>query len=103
MPRKTKKQKILAEYRRKLKQLETKASFPKSDITAEIPSQKPVVAAISQPSLKNNQKKKIDSTPPLKYDQSLARYTLADIKKSFLITLVILMVEFSVFYVNLVK
>jgi hypothetical protein len=99
MPKKTKKQKILAEYRRKLKQLELNAPSPKTDL----PSSQPATPqTLSQPSSKPvslSQEK--TSATKLEYDKSLFLFTLADLKKTFFVTLFVLALEFLVFYVNL--
>lgn len=106
MPKKTKRQKLLAEYRRKIKQLE------KKEITTSFIEKKD----FSSPSLLNKNKtvqKKItekETGKNLLINKKLDIETLffaKDIKKSLIITLLILILEFSLYlakiknYINL--
>jgi len=99
MPKKTKKQKILAEYRKKLKQLQSNQNVipdtsHKVEIVSETPSQKPLVPITTLP-------KKTATYQESEYDKLLAKFTIQDLKKASFITLFILALEFFIFYVNL--
>lgn len=91
MPKKTKKQKILAEYRRKLNRLKSVSS---DRLAVKITS-----------SLKSNPTSSFEEKTSsfLKYDQSLVQFTISDLKRTIFITFFILSLEFLVFYVNLLK
>lgn len=101
MPRKTKKQKILSEYRRKLKQLEElkNSSIKISSQPAIFPhsftSQQPNYLSLSP-----IQKKPLFS---LEENQSLVQFTISDLKKTLWLTLLIVGLEFLVFYLNVLK
>jgi len=97
MPKKTKKEKILAEYRRKLKQLQldqknvtapvsNKILFPKKEIV-------PAPTILSKPV----------GYQESDYDRLLAQFTIQDLKKTFFVSFFILVLEFLIFFVNLRK
>ncbi len=100
MPKKTKKEKILAEYRRKLKQLysaqniTTAANIKKT--TQQTPLQIQKSSSMPAPILI-----KESIYQESEYDKSLAKFTIQDLKKTFFISLFILTLEFVIFYANL--
>lgn len=96
MPKKTKKEKILAEYRRKLKQLKTQeTSFSKNIqyYPEEINN-----------SLKMEEKRENVSLSPVVYleknanEKNLVSLIKRDLKKTFIIAFLILSLEFLFFY-----
>lgn len=89
MPKKTKKEKILAEYRRRLARLENQPKKKKGNSKRPPPS-------------KAKTKKDAEQTfKEADYDKMIARFTLADLKKTLLVTLFLLTLEFFIFYANL--
>lgn len=101
MPKKTKKEKILSEYRRKLKQIEelktlaTETSLKQSTYPISLtPSSSNYLISSS-----------IEKKPlfPLDYNQSLVQFTISDLKKTLWVTLLIVGLEFLIFYINVLK
>lgn len=116
MPKKTKKQKIIAEYRKRLKLLQTQNAPAVS--YQELNSQKkqpdPDLAKINK-SVQNTKPKlqpiklnqfnsvalpKLDKEQ-VKYDSMFSHHTKQDLKKTIFLTLIIFVLEFFVFYVSL--
>jgi hypothetical protein len=95
MPKKTKKEKILAEYRRKLKLLKESTVF----------TPKP------QPTIKNKKEEKILPQSPIlpqtkklnKEDNFISSYFVNDLKKSFLISFLLITLEIFLYFAKLIK
>lgn len=97
MPKKTKREKILAEYRKRLKQLQLNQNIitnAKREKVGETSLPKPLTLTTNLP-------KKTVVYQESKYDKLLAKFTIQDLKKAFFISLFILSLEFFIFYVNL--
>jgi hypothetical protein len=93
MPKKTKKEKILAEYRKKLKLLKESPVFtPKPQPTAKkeekILPQSPI----------SPQTKKLN-----KEDNFISSYFVNDLKKSFLISFLLIALEIFLYFAKLIK
>lgn len=101
MPRKTKKQKILSEYRRKLKQLEEL----KSSATETSLKQSTYPMSLTPHQSNYLISSAIEKKPasPLDYNQSLVQFTISDLKKTLWLTLLIVGLEFLIFYINVLK
>jgi hypothetical protein len=89
MPKKTKREKILAEYRKKLKQLQLNQNII---VTTNNKMETASVTLLP---------KKTVVYQESEYDKLLAKFTIQDLKKTSLVTLFILALEFFIFYVNL--
>ena len=93
MPKKTKKEKILAEYRKKLKLLKEIPVFtPKQQTTA-----KKEEKILPQSSI-SHQTKKLN-----KEDNFIFSYFLNDLKKSFLISFLLIALEIFLYFAKLIK
>jgi hypothetical protein len=93
MPKKTKKEKILAEYRRKLKLLKESTVFtPKPQPTAKKEEK------ISPQSPISPQTKKLN-----KEDNFISSYFVNDLKKSFLISFLLIALEIFLYFAKLIK
>lgn len=97
MPRKTKKQKIIATYRKKLQLLKNRQELPSLAqsapaviITKKIPLLTPIKSGLIAPIDGQNQ-----------YDILLKTRTLADLKKTLIIAVFVLAFEFLIFYAKL--
>lgn len=110
MPRKTKKQKIISSYRRKLQQLNHQQKVSLSSHNAPVTPIADTHTPIIPPTrMKESQdipmKKKIMPTPAshtqTEYDLRLKTHTSEDLKKTLIITTLVLAFEFLVFYANL--
>jgi hypothetical protein len=102
MPKKTKREKILAEYRKKLKQLQSNQNKFTSSVGTNINNiEKTPLPQLVKPAvvLPN----KVVVYQESEYDKLLTKFTIQDLTKTFFITLLILALEFFVFYVNLKK
>lgn len=88
MPKKTKKEKLLAEYRRKLKLLQQQTAI--KDI--QTPKEKQVPMA-----------ENIDKIPPLSKEALVPSYFLADLKKSLFLVGIIIALEISLYFVRIIK
>lgn len=86
MPRKTKKEKIIAEYRRKLQRLQPNPVVREKTVSPPVD----IEPAPARPSPMTSE-----------YDNKLYRFTLTDMRKTLIITLAILALEFLVFYASL--
>lgn len=93
MPKKTKREKILAEYRKKLKQLQFNQKIITST-TGKSSLQQPATPRVILPN-------KTVVYQESEYDKLLAKFTIQDLKKTFFISLFILALEFFIFYANL--
>lgn len=80
----------MSEYRRKLKELERAASSPA-----------PQQEIKTQLSPKREQREISSPNQASQYDKMIAEYTIEDLKRTFLITFLILALEFFVFYAKL--
>ena len=87
MPKKTKKQKIMAEYRKKIQTLQIDKNIPieKKQFITEVKNE-------------NNNKIKYSLS---EQDKIVATHTLSDLKKTLIITSIILLLEFFIFFANL--
>lgn len=94
MPKKTKKEKLLALYRKKIRLLENKQSttVPASPIV-----QSPESKLIENREIKN----KTISVPPEK--KVINQYFFSDLKKSLLLIVLILGLEVSLYFARLVR
>lgn len=115
MPKKTKKQKIIAEYRKRLKFLETQNTSAasnqelnsqtlqfggqKKQSNKSIENSEPKLQPIKL-SKNNNTLLKLNKEQ-VEYDSMLSYHTKQDLKKTIFLTLVIFVLEFFVFYVSL--
>lgn len=91
MPKRTKKEKILALYRKRLKLIESQSVKPQpspSQITVQIP-----VSGLTE-------KHKEESLPD---DSPVRKYFMKDLKKSLLIITGIFALEFAIYFVKLIK
>lgn len=87
MPRKTKKQKIIAAYRQKLAALETgKKILPRAQTIPTVPIRAP------HPTI---------SESDIEYEKQLKQTTMKDLKKTLIIGNLLLALEFFIFYANL--
>jgi hypothetical protein len=105
MPKKTKREKILAEYRKKIKQIQqiqlnqdvtTNNKKIPVPATNTVPIGKPITSVITTP-------QKTLAYQESEYDKLLAKFTSQDLRKTFFITLFIIALEFFIYYVNLKK
>lgn len=104
MPRKTKKQKIIASYRKKLQLIQEQQHRPSRYQTIAIST--PPSTQIKQSTQRTQQttsreKTENKSVSPNAYDIYLKTRTFTDLKKTLIITLFVLTLEFLVFYANL--
>ena len=91
MPKKTKKQKVLSEYRRKLQEINLTQNQPKDvkyspqapESFIEKKTERPVAYVLND------------------YEKQLAEFTFADLRKTIIITAIILVLEFLIFFANL--
>ncbi len=95
MPKKTKKQKILASYRRKLQLLE------KLNQSNSFIQEKPQEKKFSEKRLSENiyQKVKIEK----KEDKNISYYFFSDLKKSLIFIFLIISLEIALYFVKLIK
>lgn len=91
MPKKTKKQKIMSEYRKKIQKIEATAHRPESIKYSPIEPKDRIVKKVHQPVeyILND------------YEKQLAKFTFHDLKKTIFIALIILVLEFLIFFANL--
>ena len=106
MPKKTKKEKIIAQYRRKYKLLEQQIEQKKVSQTTETPSKK----VDHQPKI---EEKKPLTTIKVKTRETqvevkknnennlLKNFFISDLKKSLLITIILIGIEFFLYFVNI--
>lgn len=100
MPRKTKKQKIIAAYRKKLQLLKNRQEIhipSKQIITERTPLLTPIKSVLVVPVGAQDQ----PVSQQTGYDMRLKTRTLADLKKTLIIAVLVLAFEFLIFYVNL--
>jgi len=97
MPKKTKKQKILARYRKKIKLLENQLIQPQS-LTVNTVNNPPLINKIEE---KNKQEKIVNSDADLD-TQRLTGFFLSDFRKSLFFTFAIIALEI-LFYFAMIK
>ena len=91
MPKKTKKQKVLSEYRKKIQELSTNQIQVKDvKYSPQAPQSYIEKKAVSPATYVLND-----------YEKQLAQFTFADLRKTILITAIILVLEFLIFFANL--
>ena len=88
MPKKTKKEKLLALYHRKIRLLENR-QVVSSPVQTKIP------VAISMPSINNETKTAIN--------EPLNQYFFSDLKKSLILITLIIGLEISLYFAKLIK
>jgi len=91
MPKKTKKEKLLALYHKKLKSLENRSATPQVEITYRSQKQIPV------------QKQEEKVIPVTSEDKLLNKYFFSDLKKSLILIVLIIGVEVSLYAAHLIK
>ena len=89
MPKKTKKEKIIAQYRKKIKLLQLIQSVPQQPIISQSIAPKP-----STPKLPN---------PIVQENQLISKYFYQDFKKSLIFIAVIITLEISLYFVRIIK
>jgi len=95
MPKKTKKEKLLARYHRKIRLLENKPLVTP-------PIQTKITTSISVPTVENETKPAM--TEPLNQEQKqLNQYFFSDFKKSLLLIVLIIGLEISLYFAKLIK
>jgi hypothetical protein len=95
MPKKTKKEKILAEYRKKLKLLKESPVFtPKPQPTAKKEEKILPQSSISPQTKKLNKDKE---------DNFISSYFVNDLKKSLLISFLLIALEIFLYFAKLIK
>jgi len=95
MPKKTKKEKLLARYHRKIRLLENKQTIVSS-------VQPKVLNEISIPPVENKTKTPI-SEPLVQELKNTNQYFFSDLKKSLLLIVLIIGLEISLYFVKLIK
>lgn len=91
MPKKTKKQKVLSEYRKKLQEISAQQVQVKDVKYSPQAAQNFIEKKVVQP-----------VTYVLNdYEKQLAKFTFADLRKTIIITSIILVLEFLIFFANL--
>ncbi len=106
MPRKTKKQKIISRYRKKLQQMNTGQKNLSLSHNASAMPIIPIHTTPTQPTYvsKTHRLKTMPIPPsytPTEYDTRLQTHTHEDLKKTLILTTVVLAFEFLIFYANL--
>lgn len=115
MPKKTKKQKIIAQYRKRLKFLQTQNASvvspqelnnqqkqPNKSLENSQPKLQPIkLVKNNNALLKLNKEQILRIGGQVEYDSMLSYHTKQDLKKTIFLTLVIFVLEFFVFYVSL--
>jgi phenylalanyl-tRNA synthetase alpha subunit len=91
MPKKTKKQKVLSEYRKKIQEINIQTNQAQN-------------LKYSPQTPQNYIEKK--ATQPVTYvlndyEKQLAKFTFSDLRKTIIISLIILVLEFLIFFANL--
>jgi hypothetical protein len=91
MPKKTKKQKIMSEYRKKIQEIQVSSNQSQGIKYSPQAPQSSVEKKVHQPTVYvlND------------YEKQLAHFTIKDLKKTIFITLIILVLEFLIFFANL--
>ncbi len=95
MPKKTKKEKIIALYRRKLKLLEVTEQSP--SIKKQLPSQDILITSTA----KKESKTTIDTEK--NNENQIASFFLSDLKKSLILTGLVITLEILLYFVRIIK
>lgn len=99
MPKKTKKEKILASYRRKIKLLE---QIKNNQISSLKLNQK-IEEKIKNQNVDNNQENKQEKKYFYSKEDFSLKFFFIDLKKSLIITVFIISLEIILYYANLIK
>jgi hypothetical protein len=91
MPKKTKKEKLIAEYRKKLKLLETQQTIVAATATERIRPQLKETKIISKPIM----------VIPSEQENQIKKFFIVDFKKSIMIIGFILALEISLYFVSM--
>ena len=99
MPKKTKRDKIIAQYRKKLKLLQSIQSVPQS-VPQSIPQQ-PILSQTPSKSLKITPA--IEKNQTKEEDRLISKYFYQDFKKSLIFITVTIALEFSLYFVRMIR
>lgn len=95
MPKKTKKEKLLARYHKKLRLLENRQ-------TVNPPVQAKIINEVSMPPVESKIKTPINE-PLTQEHKQLDQYFFSDLKKSLLLITLIIGLEISLYFAKLIK
>jgi hypothetical protein len=100
MPKKTKKQKIIAEYRRQLKLLKEKEAIANQEGKDKTKINSFSISKKDVPTTKQSFLKKPETDESLHQVRS---YFINDFKKSFFLTTIIIAIELFIYYAKILK